>query len=163
MSNTRTRTPKTVGEARAAALAHPLVAAIVAADDRPYKDVSVPEWPDPETGEPIEIRIRGASAAVVDAHDASMYAIRGRASEGGDVDLSIEQSKSFRARFLVGCMFDLDDNPIPITAEQLASKSGRVVNRLFGIAQRLSGSNERAVDEAGKDSKTGQSESSTTD
>ncbi len=163
MSNTAKRTPKTVGEARAAALAHPLVAAIVAADDRPYRDVEVPEWPDPETGEPVEIRIRGASAAVVDAHDASMFAIRGRATEGGDVDLSIEQNKSFRARFLVGCLFDTDDNPIPITAEQLAAKSGRVINRLFGIAQQLSGSNEKAVEDAGKGSKTDQSESSTTD
>lgn len=163
MSNAVKRTPKTVGEARAAALAHPLVAAILAADDRPYKDVEVPEWPDPETGEPIELRIRGASAAVVDAHDASMFAIRGRGGDSGEVDLSIEMNKSFRARFLVGCLFDLDDNPIPITAEQLAAKSGRVINRLFGVAQKLSGSNEKAVDEAGKDSKTGQSESSTTD
>ncbi len=163
MSNTAKRTPKTVGEARAAALAHPLVAAIVAADDRPYRDVEVPEWPDPETGEPVEIRIRGASAAVVDAHDASMFAIRGRATEGGDVDLSIEMTKSFRARFLAGCLFDLDDEPIPISPEVLATKSGRVINRLFGIAQKLSGSNDKAVDEAGKDSPTGQSKSSTTD
>lgn len=163
MSNTQKRTPKTVGEARAAAMSHPLVRAIVAADDRPFKDVEVPEWPDPETDEPIWVRIRGASAAVVDAHDASMYAIRGRSNDSGEVDLSIEQNKSFRARFLVGCMFDLDDEPIPITAEQLAAKSGRVVNRLFGIAQKLSGSNDRAVEEAGKDSKTAPSGSSTTD
>jgi ubiquitin len=161
VSNTRTRTPKTVGEARAAALAHPLVAAIVAAEDRPFKDIEVSEWPMPD-GSPMELRIRGASAAVVDAHDASMYAIRGRGNEGGEIDLSIELNKSFRARFLVGCMFDLDDEPIPITAEQLAAKSGRVVNRLFGIAQKLSGSNDRAVEDAGKDSETGQSESSTT-
>jgi hypothetical protein len=161
VSNARTRTPKTVGEARAAALAHPLVSAIIAADDRPFKDIEVPEWPLPD-GSPMELRIRGASAAVVDAHDASMFAIRGRGNDGGEVDLSIELSKSFRARFLVGCMFDLDDEPIPITPEQLAQKSGRVINRLFGIAQKLSGTNERAVEDAGKGSETGQSESSTT-
>lgn len=162
MSNTRTRTPKTLGEARAQAAAHPLVRAIVDADDRPFKDIEVPEWPDPETGEPIWVRIRGASAAVVDAHDASMYQMRAHGSEDGEFEMSIERSKSFRARFLVGCLFDLDDEPIPITAEQLAAKSGRVINRLFGIAQKLSGSNEKATDEAGKDSKTGQSGSSTT-
>jgi len=163
VSNTVRRTPKTVGEARAAAAAHPLVASITAADDRPYKDVEVPEWPDIETGEPIWVRIRGASAAVVDAHDASMFAIRGRGNDSGEVDLSIEMTKSFRARFLVGCLFDLDDEPIPISPEVLATKSGRVINRLFGIAQKLSGSNDKAVDEAGKDSPTGQSKSSTTD
>lgn len=163
MSNTQRRTPKTVGEARAAAAAHPLVAAIVAADDRPYKDVEIPEWPNPQTGEPIELRIRGASAAVVDAHDASMYAIRGSMNGDGGGDLSIEMNKSYRARFLVGCLFDLDDQPIPITAEQLAAKSGRVVNRLFGIAQKLSGAGERATEEAGKGSESDRSDSSTTD
>lgn len=164
MSNAQKRVPKTTSEARAAALAHPLVAAIVAADDRPHKDIEVPEWPNPETGEPIELRIRGASAAVVDAHDASMYAIRASMNGNGETgELTIELSKSYRAAFLAGCLFDLDDNPIPITAEQLATKSGRVINRLFGIAQSLSGSNERAVEDAGKGSETGQSESSTTD
>lgn len=158
MANTVKRTPKTVGEARAAALAHPLVAAILAADDRPYKDLQINEWPDPATGEGIWVRVRGASANVVDAHDASMVAIRA----SGSGDISVDLSKSWRARFVVGCLFDLDDEPIPITAEQLGAKSGRVVNRLFGIAQKLSGSGEKAVEEAGKDSETGQSESSTT-
>ena len=146
MSNTQKRVPKTVNEALAAAAAHPLVRAIVAADDRPYKDLEVPEWPDPETGEPIWVRIRGASAAVVDAHDASLISMRGSASG----ELSMELSKSYRAAFVVGCLFDLDNEPIPITAEQLAAKSGRVVNRLFGIAQSLSGSNEKAAEAAGK-------------
>ncbi len=164
MSNTPKRVPKTIGEARAAAAAHPLVRAIVAADDRPFKDIEIPEWPDPETGEPIWVRIRGASAAVVDAHDASMFAIRGSMNgnnNGGE--LSIELSKSYRARFVVGCLFDLDDEPIPISPEVLATKSARVINRLFGIAQKLSASNDEAVEDAGKDSKIGQSESSTTD
>ena len=148
MANTqRARAPKTVSEARAAALAHPLVAAIVAADDRPFKDISVPEWPDPVTGEPIEVRIRGASGAVVDAHDASMFALK--ATQAGD--MNVELSKNYRSRFLAGCLFDLDDEPLPITAEQLGQKSGRVINRLFAIAQKLSGQGERAVEEAGKD------------
>lgn len=161
MANTVKRVPKTVGEARAAALAHPLVAAIVAADDRPHKDLQIHEWPDPATGEGVWVRIRGASGNVVDAHDASMFALRGTANNGGE--LSVEIAGNYRARFVVGCLFDLDDEPIPITAEQLGAKSARVVNRLFGIAQRLSGSDERAVDEAGKDSESGQSRSSTTD
>lgn len=159
MSNTVKRTPKTVGEARAAASAHPLVRAIVSADDRPFKDLEIPEWPDAD-GNPIEVRIRGASGAVVDAHDATMFAIRGSGSTG---DLAIEMGKNYRARFVVACLYDLDDELIPITAEQLGEKSARVVNRLFGIAQKLSGSDERAVEEAGKGSETGQSESSTTD
>lgn len=160
MANTVKRAPKTVGEARAAALAHPLVAAILAADDRPYKDLQIPEWPDPADpdGGGVWVRIRGASAAVVDAHDASMFALRGD-GEG----MTAELTKNYRARFVIGCLFDLDDEPIPLTAEQLGAKSGRVVNRLFAVAQRLSGSNERATEDAGKDSETGQSESSTTD
>lgn len=145
MSNTVKRAPKTVGEARAAAAAHPLVGAILAADDRPHKDVEVPEWSMPD-GSPMELRIRGASAAVVDAHDASLIAMRANANG----EMSLEMSKSYRAAFVVGCLFDLDDEPIPITAEQLAEKSGRVVNRLFAIAQRLSGSGEKAAEEAGK-------------
>lgn len=163
MSNAVKRTAKTVGEARALASAHPLVSAIITADDRPFKDVEVPEWPLPD-GSPMELRIRGASAAAVDAHDASLFAIRGSAGNGSDAELSVEMSKSYRARFLAMCLFDPEtDEQIPITAEQLGQKSARVVNRLFGIAQRLSGANEKAVEEAGKDSGTDQSESSTTD
>lgn len=146
MSNTVKRVPKTAAEARAVAAAHPIVGAILAADDRPHKDIEVPEWPMPD-GSPMELRMRGASAAVVDAHDASMISMRANATG----EMSMELSKSYRAAFVVGCMFDLDDEPIPITAEQLAQKSGRVVNRLFGIAQRLSGSGEKAAEEAGKD------------
>lgn len=159
MSNTVKRTPKTVGEARAAALAHPLVAAIVAADDRPYKDLEIPEWPDAE-GNPIWVRIRGASGAAVDAHDATMFAIRASGTTG---EIAMEMGKNYRARFVVACLYDLDDEPIPVSAEQLGAKSARVVNRLFRIAQKLSGSDEKAVEDAGKDSETGQSPSSTTD
>ena len=159
MANTqRARAPKTVSEARAAALAHPLVGAILAADDRPFKDIEVPEWPLPD-GKPAEIRIRGASGTVVDAHDASMFALK--ATQSGD--MNVELSKNYRSRFLVGCLFDPEtDEPLPITAEQLGSKSGRVINRLFAIAQQLSGQGPRAIEEAGKDSKTDLSGSSTT-
>ena len=159
MANTVKRVPKTVGEARAAALAHPLVGAILAADDRPYKDVEIPEWGG------IEVRVRGASGAVVDAHDASMFGIRASMNgANGGGELSVNMATNYRSRFLVGCLFDPEtDEPLPITAEQLGQKSARVVNRLFGIAQRLSGAGEQAVEDAGKGSESGQSESSTTD
>lgn len=152
MSNTQQRKPKTLGEARAAAMAHPLVGAILAADDRPYKDVEVPEWGG------IEIRVRGADGTTVDRHDTNMFAMRATA----DGDMKLELGTNYRAKFLVGCLFDpATDEPLPITAEQLGAKAGKVINRLFGIAQSLSGRGPEAVKDAEKNSEAGPTGSST--
>lgn len=154
MSNTVKRTPKTLREAEAAARAHPLVGAILAAEDRPYEDVEVPEWGG------ITIRIRGASGAVLDAHEARMFKLR----TAGD-EMVAQIADNYRADFLARCLYDPDtDEPLPITAQQLGQKAGRVVARLFATARRLSGQgpNGPDVEAAEGNSAADQSGSSTT-
>lgn len=158
MSNTVKRAPKTLGEREALKKAHPLVAAIVAAKDIPHKDVEVPEWPHPETGEPIQLRIRGLDGRARDRYEAQMASFR--ASDDGEMRIELLANRN--ARILAQCLFDPNtDEPLPIDADDLAVKSGEVVSRLAQIALSLSGLGRRAVEEAGKDSGSGQSESST--
>lgn len=159
MSNTQKRVPKTVGEARAAKMSHPLVAAIVGAKDIPHKDVEVPEWPMPD-GSPVELRIRGLNGKERDRYEAQMATFR--ATDDGDMRIEILANRN--ARILAQCLFDPDtDEQLPLDVDDLGEKSGDVISRLAGIALGLSGLGRKAVDEAGKDSKNGPSDSSTTD
>lgn len=159
MSNTQKRAPKTVGEARAAKMAHPLARAIIAADDIPYKDEPVPEWPMPD-GSPIELRIRGLNGRERDRYEAQMATFR--ATDDGEMRITMLADRN--AKILAMCLFDpATDERIPVDVEDLAEKSGEVVSRLAGIALGLSGLGRKAVEAAGKDSETDQSESSTSD
>jgi hypothetical protein len=158
VSNTAKRAPKTVGEARAAKMAHPLVAAIIGADDIPFKDIEVAEWPLPD-GSPVELRIRGLSGRERDRYEAQMATFR--ATEDGEMRVEILANRN--AKILAQCLFDpATDEPLPLDVDDLGAKSGDVVSRLAGIALGLSGLGRKAVEEAGKDSGTDQSESSTT-
>jgi hypothetical protein len=159
VSNTVKRAPKTLGEANAARMANPLVAAIVGADDIKYEDVEVPEWPMPD-GSPIELRIRGLSGKDRDEHEARMFMMR----TTGDDEVKIELAANRNARILVKCLYDPEtDERLPVTEEMLGAKSGPVVSRLAGIALRLSGLGRDSVRDAGKGSSSDRSEGSTSD
>jgi hypothetical protein len=159
MANTVKRVPKTLGEAAVLQRSHPLAAAIIAANDIPYKDVEVPEWPLPD-GTPIEVRIRGLNGRERDRYEAQMATFR--ATDDGEMRVELLANRN--ARILSQCLFDPEtDEQIPINVDDLAAKSGDVVSRLAQIALNLSGLGRKAVEAAGKDSATNLNGGSTTD
>lgn len=156
MSNTqRPKEVKTLTEANAARMANPLVAAIMAAQDIPYEDVSVPEWGG------VKLRIRGLDGRERDRYEAKMATFR--ASMGSE-EMRLDLLDNRNAALLALCLFDPEtDERVPISADMLGRKSGTVVQRLARIALRLSGLSAEASEDAGKDSENDPSESSTTD
>jgi len=99
---------------------------ILAAQDRPYEDVEVPEWGG-------RVRIRGLSGAERDAFEASMI--------GPDGKPSPQRFRNFRARLLAQTLVNEQGERLFSDADikSLGEKSGDVLARLFEIAQRLSG------------------------
>lgn len=127
---------------------------IVAADDLSYEDETIPEWGD------AKVRIRGLSGHDRDAYEAKAVAVK---NMGQDVELRLAD---FRSRLVIKCLFDPEtdeqvfaDNEVTV----LAAKSGVVIQRLFKIAQRLSGMDTDALSRAEGNSETDPSDSSTTD
>jgi hypothetical protein len=115
-----------------------LKAQILAADDRPFEDVDVEEWG-------VKIRVRGMTGTERDAYEARAVKL----SQGGQ---NVEvQLQNFRARLVVKCLLDPEtderifaDNEV----DRLGAKAGKVIDRLFDLAQELSGMNEGAVSRA---------------
>lgn len=153
MSNTKSGGPKTVSQARAAARNNPLVASILDAEDIPHQDEEVPEWGG------VTLRIRGMDGATRNWYEQQLWAIRGKAESD---EVSIDPKGSRHAQLLSRCLYDPDTGErLPITADQLAAKSGSVLSRLAEIALGLSGMGRRAVEDAEGNSGAAQSGSST--
>lgn len=127
--------------------------AIMAALDLPTEDVEVPEWGG-------SVRVRGLTGAERDAFEASVVRRTGKRSTDVEMDLT-----DFRAKLVVRCMVDeygmrlFDDEDIP----NLGSKSAVALNRVFEVAQRLSGLTESDIDELKKASTPGPNDGSTSD
>lgn len=96
---------------------------ILAADDRPYEDVIVPEWD-------TTVRIRGLNAATAETFGRKVAAANG---EMPDMICSL----------LVATLYDPATDALLFTQEgdieALSHKSGKVVTDLFLVAQHLSG------------------------
>lgn len=153
MANTVKRTPKTLGEAAAAKRSHPLVAAIIDADDIPYEDVEVPEWGN------IKLRIRGLDGKARDRYEAEMFLMR---TSGDEMTLDLAGNRN--ARLLARCLYDPEtDERLPLSEDDLGRKAATVVRRLADIAIRVSGLGNKAVEAAGKGSETDPSDGSTSD
>ncbi len=127
---------------------------ILAAEDRPYEDVDVPEWS-------CKVRIRGLSGTERDAYEAK--AVKLRQDGKGVEELRL---KDFRSRLLVKCLYDPEtderifgDNEVA----HLGAKSGVVIDRLHDTAHRLSGMDDGALTRAEGNFEIGLSDSSTTD
>lgn len=126
---------------------------ILAADDRPFEDVDVPEWD-------VKVRVRGLSGTERDAYEARAVKLH---QGGKDVELRLAD---FRSRLLVKCLHDpetneriFEDNEIV----KLGSKSGQVIDRLFDVAQELSGMGVDATARAEGNSESDPSDSSIID
>jgi hypothetical protein len=112
-----------------------LKAQILAADDRPFEDLDIEEWG-------VKIRVRGMTGTERDAYEAKAVKL----NQGGK-DLEV-QLRDFRSRLVVKCLYDPETNERIFAddeAAQLGAKAGKVIDRLFDVAQELSGMTEGAV------------------
>jgi hypothetical protein len=121
---------------------------ILAALDLPTEDVNVPEWGG-------VVRVRGLTGADRDAFEASVMTGRGRDRE---VNL-----RNLRAKLVAMSLVDERGNRLFTDDEAIAlgAKSAVALERVFAVAQRLSGLTAADVDELSKNSDGGQSDAST--
>jgi len=104
---------------------------ILAADDRLFEDVPVPEWGG-------VVRVRGLSGAERDKFEASILDSKGRV-----------RARNVRAKLAQLCM--VDESGRPLFAEDqidaLGRKSAAALSRVFDVAQRLSGLTDQDMEE----------------
>lgn len=109
---------------------------ILNAQDLPTERVAVPEWGG-------EVLVRGLTAAERDAFEASIVKRRGQKTE---MDL-----RNMRARLVAMCVVDEQGNRLfsDQDVEALGRKSASALDRIFEVAQRLSGLRPEDVEELG--------------
>ncbi len=118
--------------------------AILAADDRPTETVPVPEWGG-------EVRVRGLDGRGRDEYFASMAVQTGGRR-------AVLDTRDSTAKLAARCIVGDDGQPLFTLAdvEALTRKSGAALDRVFSVAQRLSGLSEEDMAELGKGSANGQ-------
>jgi len=118
--------------------------AILAAKDLPRELVEVPEWGG-------AVYVRALTGAERDQFEASIVEQRGR-----DVRMNM---RNIRAKLVALTVVDEDGQRI-FTDDDVAAlggKSAAALDRLFAVAQRLSGLSKEDVEELAKNSESGQS------
>lgn len=124
---------------------------ILQADDLERQEVEVPEWG-------VSVWVRGLTSAERDDYESELLEI----TEDGDKVLHRENA---RAKLLVRAVVDEDGNRVfgDEDVEALGEKSGRATDRLFDVAQELSGVTEEDVEELAGNSPGGPGEGSPSD
>ena len=115
-------------------------AAILNADDLPRERVEVPEWGG-------AVFVRTLTGGERDTYEASMF-------EGPATDRRMKID-NIRARLVSLTVIDGEGERLFTSDEdvvELGKKSGRVLDRLFDVAQRLSGLSAKDVEELAKNS-----------
>lgn len=124
--------------------------AILQADDLPMEDVEVPEWGG-------TVRVRGLTGSERDAFESEIVQLKGKKA-------SINM-QNFRAKLVVRSV--VDENGKPLFSHQdvrlLGQKSAAALQRVFEVAQRLSGLSETDVEELVGNFSDGQSDDSISD
>lgn len=112
---------------------------ILAASQLPQETLTLPEIG-------LTVVVRGLTAAQRDAFEASMLEQKGRHRE--------TNLRNVRARLVALCVLDEDGQPAFSDAdvEALGACRADLIDRLFSLAQRLSGLREADVDELGQPS-----------
>ena len=107
---------------------------ILQAQDLPTEDVPVPEWGG-------ICRVRGLTGAERDAFEQSIVEQRGK-----DTRMNL---RNIRAKLVAMCVVDEEGNRVfrDEDAELLGKKSAAALNRVFEVAQRLSGLRPEDVEE----------------
>lgn len=127
---------------------------ILTADDIQREVVSTPEWGG-------DVMVQGLNGTERDQFEAGV--VEQRAGKGNKARLNLH---NIRAKLVARTVVD------PETGQRLFSdadivalgkKSAVALNRVFEVAQRLSGLKDEDIEELAKNSENGQSEDSTTD
>lgn len=124
--------------------------AILQAQDLPTVDVEVPEWGG-------TVRVRALTGAERDAFEQSIVEQRGKSTKMNLANL--------RAKLVALTVVDEEGKRLfsDADAKLLGQKSALALNRVFEVAQKLSGLSPEDVEELTKNSEDGQSEGSTSD
>jgi len=127
---------------------------ILGVSDTYYEVVEVPEWKT-AAGTPFSVRMRGLTGQERDSWEGTNV----RFDKRGRQQVNLNQ---FRARLIVRSAVDGDGNRLftDSDAVHLSQKSAAGLQRLFEVAQRLSGLSDEDVDEMTKDSGGAQTEHS---
>ena len=120
---------------------------ILAVDDIPFRDVSIPEWPD-ATGEPGLVRIAGLNAKEASSFSSKLVSMDGK---GNVKELQLD---NFLPELLQRTLVGEDFKPLfsKQDIEALGKKSAAVMKRLGDVAMELSGLSDDAKKEAEKKS-----------
>lgn len=123
---------------------------ILTADDQVVEDVPVPEWGG-------VVRVRGLTGTQRDRFEGEAVEQRGRKTK-----LNFE---NLRARLVSLTVVDGDGKRMFSDADvaALGQKSASALDRVFAVAQRLSGMSDQDVEELTKNSESGQSDGFTSD
>lgn len=124
--------------------------AILQADDLLVGDVEVPEWGG-------VVRVRGLTGAERDAFESEIVELRGRKAK--------LNTQNFRAKLVARSVVDEDGQRLfsDRDAQLLGQKSASALQRVFEVAQRLSGLSETDVEELIGNFDEGQSDDFTSD
>jgi hypothetical protein len=128
---------------------------ILNADDLKVEYVKVPEW---AQGGEDEVCIKMLTGTERDKFEASMV----RVNKAGKPEQNLE---NLRARLIVLCAIDPDDNNLPLFTDDdirsLGKKSAIALDRVFTAAQKLNGFTEEDIEELAEGFSSAPSESST--
>ena len=117
---------------------------IVASQDKEYQDVDVPEWGG-------TVRIATMSGEDRDRWELSMM----QADDTSERGFKLNFDAYSRVRLVAMCLVDDNFNRIFVTKEQierLSQKSGKVMDLLYDVAQRVNGITESDIDDLEKNS-----------
>ena len=128
---------------------------IVASQDKEYEDVDVPEWGG-------TVRIATMSGEDRDRWELSMM----QADDSSERGFKLNFDAYSRVRLVAMCLVDDNFNRIFVTKEQiekLSQKSGKVMDFLYDVAQRVNGITESDIDDLEKNSVSAQNGDSGSD
>lgn len=115
---------------------------IVASQDKEYQDVDVPEWGG-------KVRIATMSGEDRDRWELSMM----QADDSSERGFKLNFDAYSRVRLVAMCLVDDNFNRIFVTKEQiekLSQKSGKVMDLLYDVAQRVNGITDSDIDDLEK-------------
>ncbi len=114
---------------------------ILSANDLDFEEVEVKEWGG-------SVRIRCMTGTERDAFESAIYKIKGDKVEAN--------RENFRSELLSRVLCNKDNKLLFSSKEvrALGGKSGRVIDRLFEIAQKISGIGQKDIEELTKNSES---------
>ena len=119
---------------------------ILAKQDKEFEDVEIPEWGG-------TVRIAAMSGTDRDRWELSMMQADDKSERGFRMNFDAYS----RVRLVALCLVDDNFERVFVTDEQvkaLGQKSGAVMDRLYGIAQRVNGLSDDDIEDLEKNSET---------